>query len=393
MGKIDTQQLIQGINLIKLAACYTELHNESTKEFSGPCPKCGGHDRFHVTANWFFCRQCHEKRGDAIEYMRWLRGVDFREACALLSGGATLSVATTAPSQQKLQTQQKERIAWHQDTYETLVTQAHKYLFHSQSAEAGRVYLQRRCLEPHTWLTFQLGYSESMALPGTEGKLRAPAIVIPWYRAGRLCAVRFRFLTLHEYTDAQRRTHQTKQTSRGRFTGVLYGGHSLTKAAEAERTLVICEGEINAVSIWQITQHTGLDVLSLGSESQKLTPAMIQYARKFKTVIVWADRRNIAKQLMMDLPGAYGVQSPDGQDANDLLQASHLGGYLSAWRYHACKDNLERRQLFEDLLLPARLLQGIDIGTAQMLTHLANELGLDAAIYEAEQGRWITENT
>ena len=73
MGKIDTQQLIQGINLIKLAACYTELHNESTKEFSGPCPKCGGHDRFHVTANWFFCRQCHEKRGDAIEYMRWLR--------------------------------------------------------------------------------------------------------------------------------------------------------------------------------------------------------------------------------------------------------------------------------------------------------------------------------
>ena len=24
-----------------------------------PCPKCGGHDRFHCQRGWFFCRQCY----------------------------------------------------------------------------------------------------------------------------------------------------------------------------------------------------------------------------------------------------------------------------------------------------------------------------------------------
>ena len=56
-------------------------------ERAGPCPKCGGDDRFSInTAKQVFnCRQCGG-RGDVIDLVRWLDGVDFIEACTTLAG-------------------------------------------------------------------------------------------------------------------------------------------------------------------------------------------------------------------------------------------------------------------------------------------------------------------
>ncbi|MBU2613766.1 hypothetical protein KJ925_04940 [Patescibacteria group bacterium] len=50
-------------------------------EYAGPCPACGGEDRFHLwpeTGRWW-CRQC-EKSGDAIQYLRDFRGMTFQSA-------------------------------------------------------------------------------------------------------------------------------------------------------------------------------------------------------------------------------------------------------------------------------------------------------------------------
>ncbi len=64
------------------------LRGKPDGERYGPCPKCSGRDRFHVC--WyagrerFFCRQCHPRRGDAIEYLHWAHGMTYREACAVL---------------------------------------------------------------------------------------------------------------------------------------------------------------------------------------------------------------------------------------------------------------------------------------------------------------------
>lgn len=54
-------------------------------EYVSPCPDCGGDDRFHVWPNQgsygrFWCRQCG-KSGDMIEFLRWQKGVSFKEAC------------------------------------------------------------------------------------------------------------------------------------------------------------------------------------------------------------------------------------------------------------------------------------------------------------------------
>jgi hypothetical protein len=60
----------------------------SGSEWIGPCPLCGGRDRFAVnTAKQIFnCRRC-QRGGDAIEMVKLLDGVEFAEAVHILKRG------------------------------------------------------------------------------------------------------------------------------------------------------------------------------------------------------------------------------------------------------------------------------------------------------------------
>ena len=53
----------------------------------GPCPRCGGTDRFSINTRKgvFNCRGC-DAGGDVIELMRFLDGSSFRDACLTLTG-------------------------------------------------------------------------------------------------------------------------------------------------------------------------------------------------------------------------------------------------------------------------------------------------------------------
>jgi hypothetical protein len=53
----------------------------------GPCPKCGGDDRFSINTkkNVFNCRGC-DVGGDVIDLVRHLDGSDFIAACTRLAG-------------------------------------------------------------------------------------------------------------------------------------------------------------------------------------------------------------------------------------------------------------------------------------------------------------------
>jgi hypothetical protein len=53
----------------------------------GPCPKCGGEDRFSVNVKKgvFNCRGCGAA-GDVIALVEFLHGVDFKHACETLTG-------------------------------------------------------------------------------------------------------------------------------------------------------------------------------------------------------------------------------------------------------------------------------------------------------------------
>ncbi len=54
-------------------------------EYAGPCPLCGGRDRFRVwpERGRFWCRGCGAS-GDVVDFIMKLRGLSFKDACVHL---------------------------------------------------------------------------------------------------------------------------------------------------------------------------------------------------------------------------------------------------------------------------------------------------------------------
>jgi hypothetical protein len=381
-------------DLVQLAGRYSQLRRKATGEYEGPCPKCGGDNRFTVDAKGWFCRTCKpydEAHGwyGAIDFVMWITGLNFVGAVGWLTGAQmTAAVQQRAPvAAQPERTEPDER--WRMEA-EGIVTAARVNLYNVNLG--GAEYLDKRGLEPGTWQAFNWGWAEY--------KGRA-AIVMPWYRGGKIMAIRYRYI--EPTSDGQRLIAQPGS----KFTGVLYGGQAMEPGAEQTRTLVLCEGEINAASIWQVAHDTRLDVLSVGSESTRLTDPMLAHAAKYKSVVVWMDRREIAAKMREQLPaGTVAVSSPlrkddqgsvligpDGKpqkwDANDLLRIGKLGAFLAGVRAKACGDDGAKREgLLWDLVDAARLPLGIDPGTGAAALRLAGELGKKVTLYECPDGAW-----
>ena len=385
-------------DLVQLAGRYSQLRRKAPKEYEGPCPKCGGVDRFVVDERGWFCRTCKsydEAHGwyGAIDFVMWITGLDFMGAVGWLTGAQmTAAVQQRAPvAAQPERTEPTDE--WRAEA-EGIVNAARVNLFNVNLG--GADYLDKRGLEPSTWQAFGWGWAEYRG--------RA-AIVMPWYRGGRIMAIRYRYI--EPAPDGQRLIAQPGS----KFAGVLYGGQAMEPGAEQLRTLVLCEGEINAASIWQVAHDTRLDVLSVGSESTRLTDPMLAHAAKYKQVIVWMDRREIADKMRQQLTdggsaGTVAVSSPlrkddqgnvltgaDGKpqkwDANDLLRIGKLGAFLAGVRVKACGNDAKAREgLLWDLADAARLPLGIDPGTGAAALRLAGELGKKVTLYECPDWAW-----
>jgi len=67
-----------------------KVSNTNCGEWQGPCPGCGGEDRFHVWPEQndgkggYWCRQCG-KYGDNIQFLRDFEGMSFVDACDYLN--------------------------------------------------------------------------------------------------------------------------------------------------------------------------------------------------------------------------------------------------------------------------------------------------------------------
>lgn len=104
MGKIDTDAIKRAADILREAG--TPLRKKAGTEggeYCGPCPSCGGADRFIVQPNHprgprWMCRQCHTKWGDVIELVQWRDHCSFIEACARLGGERTTMAVAVALS-------------------------------------------------------------------------------------------------------------------------------------------------------------------------------------------------------------------------------------------------------------------------------------------------------
>jgi len=65
-----------------IPTAHGSLKKEGPASLCGPCPKCGGDDRFvyKTESQRFWCRQCYpeDKSGDKIAYHMWIEGLDFK---------------------------------------------------------------------------------------------------------------------------------------------------------------------------------------------------------------------------------------------------------------------------------------------------------------------------
>lgn len=329
MASIDTESIKASVDLRDMLGARVELRNETSggREQSGPCPKCGGSDRLHVTQGWAFCRECHPKRMDAIAAVQWLGlAHDFRGACDYLNGGA---LTPAGPVTKRAPEARPTAPGWQAETWQrdarAILTAAQKDLA-GPAGEAGRDYLLSRGILRETWAAWGLGYTAE----AWDSKLQAkrPAIVIPWQRE-RITALKYRFLTVPDGA--------LRYTSKAGGECLAFG---LGLAGQHYATLWLLEGELNALAAWQSLKLYGLrnrvnwDVLSYGAEGKAVSKLIIDLARKYQRVIVWADKPSVAAEAMGAIPGSFGLRSPerDGHklDAAELARLGLLGEFMDA---------------------------------------------------------------
>ena len=317
---IDAQALKSSIDLREIAGAHATLQKLTAAEVAGPCPKCGGSDRFHAQSEWFFCRQCHEKRGDAFELVQWLGlASGFQDAASWLSrwqGGAgdLLGDATRRKPEPKRAAPKWQEASW-QESARDLVTSAAERLA-GASGEPGRSYLAGRGIEPRTWQAWRLGMADGWQ---ESRKCKMPAIVIPYMSRQKIKAVQYRFIAAD--LDKSERFWAKAGGER-----TIFGGHMIA----GREILAITEGELNAVSFWQAAGDVA-DVVSIGSEGNVATaaPFVAQLAERYAVVLVWADVPVVARELSQVLGRrAALMQSPviDGAklDANEVLRRGFL---------------------------------------------------------------------
>lgn len=319
--KQQINDLRDRINLVEFYAAHTPFPlsgNTAKGRVAGPCPVCGGDDRFHVEERVWHCRICRKnepgKRHDLYDLIIFMGlATDFKSAYAYAqrwAGGAGAATVATVKHRHP------ERKPVNQDWLGGLIAKAEHWL--TKVPEAME-YLTGRGISAETAKAFRLGYKIDVKF--NAGKDEAPAIVIPWLEDGKFTRVGYRFL--EPVTDNGNLT-KYKTMSADALPWVpraLFG-------AQADRdssTLTICEGEINACSVWQVTSW---DVRSFGSQevSAEQIEKLKLLSTDYQNLMIWADTESKARQLGEKIGHSNMLIrcSPNGLDCNDLLKMGKL---------------------------------------------------------------------
>jgi hypothetical protein len=101
----------RSVDLLELAASVGATLRREGAEHIGPCPICGGTDRFavNVAKQKFNCRGCGRGGTGAIDLQIFLTGGDFVAAVKTLTGTETLAGKRAAPAEAKAKAEQHRR--------------------------------------------------------------------------------------------------------------------------------------------------------------------------------------------------------------------------------------------------------------------------------------------
>jgi hypothetical protein len=190
MNKSDYQAIIElckNIDLLGLIEPTTTLRKVGAREYAGPCPKCGGKDRFHVNLDkGWFCRQCHSEHfGDQIDFRVWLNNVTWIEAVQQLVGRRPVSKETMDRLKQEREERERKRIEEDRIKQESARTKLQEsklwQVYHSNLDAMEKRDLWRARGIPDDWQNYyKVGYCPSREWMRDEEIITSDSLTIPY---------------------------------------------------------------------------------------------------------------------------------------------------------------------------------------------------------------------
>lgn len=288
-------------------------------EYAGPCPFCGGTDRFRVwpehpggVGRWW-CRQCG-KSGDAIAYLVEHGDITPSEAGRLRHGDDTVGVVpgrTAHIGSDITPDNGPPPSAW-QGQALRFVTDSETRLWGADRFALNEV--RKWGLTDQTIKEWRLGWSTGGAYPR--------GIEIPHFMGEKLWAVKIRRYVGREPAADPKYT----QLSGGR--PMLFGADRLRGT---NRALLLAEGEKDAVLALQELGDL-VDVASLAGATKTIAPRWAMYFLAYDNVLIAYDGDPAgvtgAQNLTRHLRAARRLRLPVG---TDLAEFHQLGNSLRAW--------------------------------------------------------------
>ena len=183
------------INLLQLIGADVRLKKSAATEggeWKGPCPFCGGKDRFWVQPKYgksgrWRCRQC-DRGGDAYRYVMEKQGVGFREAKHIIEGEPILRRAPAlkpeTPKPDKVYGSEKP--SWQTAVREFVRDSANV----ADDTPTFWDWVAKRGISQSVAVAAELGASKAAYQKGSVSFYRG--IVIPIYEGARIAACKVR---------------------------------------------------------------------------------------------------------------------------------------------------------------------------------------------------------
>jgi DNA primase len=321
------------MDVLSLAEQDTRLQKAAHNEQAGPCPKCGGTDRFRVRHDgerWaWMCRSCWDasqflpergrKRGwgDTIDYLRHYRGLSFREAKALASDGQNDEMPTRSALGVGVDYRDTR---WQEAKAQSV--KAWEFALWGPTGIFALEFAHKRGLTDETIRGAHLGYSNAGDVP---------RLVIPTFNRGRYIAVSGRDLRPDVPKD-----QRWKDTSGSRKIE-FYGLDMLTRKGYP---VVLCEDALSALSIIQECRELVNAVATAGIEACRTIEMVAELAVAPLVPVAFdadAPGDEAADWWLKRLSNAKRLR-PLLKDANDMLMA---GWDLRQWIEDALPQQTE----------------------------------------------------
>jgi DNA primase len=339
------------ITVLDLAEEDTSLAKKSVNEKSGPCPECGGKDRFNVKWNgesWvFMCRGCWDSEqylterdrkrgwGSEVQYLMHYRGMKYSQALAFLvdQGNMTLDEAVQHLSKMEpdrarallirygatedgsMQETPRRRPQRGSDQSVPITDPAKQELYHRELLDAiGR--LRSNVGQDALNYLYNRGFPDDLIAEAHIGfslKGGVPRLIIPSINGGRVVAIYRRDLrpdVPHEerWRDAP-----------GSLDNQLYLADCLQRK---DKVVVLVESALDALSVIVACGYDLVNVVATGGIKKCRNPLVLGKLARMPLILVAFDADKdgdeAAKWWLKRLANSSRLR-PILHDVNDML--------------------------------------------------------------------------